>query len=328
MVFDKGRSPGGRLASRRVEGFAFDLGAQYFTALDPGFGVRVRSWLAEGVVAPWKSRIGAIARVGDAPVEVAPVERFVGTPSMSEVARHLAKELVVRSSHRVDLIERRGSALVLHGTVAPPGTTLAPRAHAADEALEELGAFDTLLVCLPPAQARDLLAPIGEALGAALGRVELEPCFALGLGARESESESEALAAFPFDGLFVGREGDPGRLLSWIARDASKPGRPAGEAWVLHAAPEWSRAHLEAPRDEVERAMVAELARVVGAPIAATTTVLQRWVHALARTPLEAAELFDAELRVGVGGDWAATGRVEGAFLSGVSLARRALEIG
>ena len=36
-VFDKGRGPGGRLATRRADDLRFDHGAQYFTARDPRF---------------------------------------------------------------------------------------------------------------------------------------------------------------------------------------------------------------------------------------------------------------------------------------------------
>jgi hypothetical protein len=37
--------------------------------------------------------------------------------------------------------------------------------------------------------------------------------------------------------------------------------------------------------------------------------------------------LFDDDARLGVGGDWSAGGRVEGAFLSGVALAGRVLSL-
>jgi predicted NAD/FAD-dependent oxidoreductase len=57
-VFDKGRRPGGRMATRRTGNLAFDHGAQYFTARDGSFRRQVRSWVESGVVAEWKGRIG------------------------------------------------------------------------------------------------------------------------------------------------------------------------------------------------------------------------------------------------------------------------------
>ena len=54
-LFDKGRGPGGRMATRRMEDggttLHFDHGAQYFAAKDPTFRAIVEDWRAEGLVA-------------------------------------------------------------------------------------------------------------------------------------------------------------------------------------------------------------------------------------------------------------------------------------
>ena len=66
-VFDKGRAPGGRITTRRLEAHAFDLGAQYATALD----ARFRRWLdecaASGVAAEWPARVVSVGADGDNP---------------------------------------------------------------------------------------------------------------------------------------------------------------------------------------------------------------------------------------------------------------------
>lgn len=54
-------------------------------------------------------------------------------------------------------------------------------------------------------------------------------------------------------------------------------------------------------------------------------TLLHDVLRARALQPLTCAALIDAEARLGLGGDWIAGGRVEGAFLSGVALADRVL---
>ena len=321
VVFDKGRSPGGRLASRRSSNLAFDVGAQYFTANDERFARFVTSWREDGVVAPWAGRVRAVDGRGAALVETAPVPRFVGTPTMSALARHLARDLEVRASHRVDLVERRGTSFLLSGTVAPAGTTLGPPDTSLHEPqLSDLGAFDVIVFCLPPAQASALLEGVAKPMSEKLDQVTFDPCIALGF-----VSDDEAIRAAPFDGLFVGRNGDPDRIVAWVARESSKPMRPADEVFVVHAAPEWSLAHFGDPPDEAERALLDDLARVLGiAPIHATASALQKWKFARAPSPLER-PFFDDEARIGVGGDWTAGGRVEGAFLSGVALAGRVL---
>lgn len=319
-VFDKGRSPGGRLATRRVDGFAFDLGAQYFTARDPRFRRWVTEWLTEGVVRRWSGRIGSVTEIGAAIVETAPVERFVAVPDMPELARRLASELDVRSSRRVDVVERHGAKLVLRGVVGAPGETLGPRVATDAAPGEALGEFDALVVALPPAQARALVGSVSSTIDVQLASVVLDPCVALGVGI----AEGSPLTALPFDGIFVGRDGDAARTIAWISRDSSKPGRPRQEAWVIHAAPEWSRAHLRDADASIAGALLDALSAIAGHRVASPiVTTLQRWSFARPRDPLAVEGLFDDEARVGVGGDWAAGGRVEGAFLSGLALANR-----
>src|SRR5690349_3573169 len=57
-VFDKGRSPAGRMSTRREDGSGFDHGAQYFTARDEGFQRQVETWVEQGIAAEWRARFG------------------------------------------------------------------------------------------------------------------------------------------------------------------------------------------------------------------------------------------------------------------------------
>jgi len=57
LLFDKGRGPGGRMSTRRIQTSAgeayFDHGAQYFTVRDDAFRRQVAGWASEGVAAAW-----------------------------------------------------------------------------------------------------------------------------------------------------------------------------------------------------------------------------------------------------------------------------------
>ena len=44
-----------------------------------------------------------------------------------------------------------------------------------------------------------------------------------------------------------------GSVLSWAARNSSKPGRGGSENWVLHASESFSQEHLEELRQELQR---------------------------------------------------------------------------
>ncbi len=326
-VLDKGRSVGGRLATRRIPPHTFDLGAQYFTARGERFQRVARSWLDDGVCAPWRGRIVAVDGTGDPPRPVEAIDRLVGTPDMNALARHLARGLHVRTGHRVESIARHDGTLTLRGTVAPAGVTLGPAAHHGS-VLDDLGSYDCVVVCLPAPQAALLLAPVSARLAAEARAVTLDPCLAVALAA--GEHDERALRGLDFDGAFVGREGTPSAsALAWVARDSSKPGRPAGERWVLHASASWSRAWWAAPVAEVTEAMLTELSMLFDlGHLRPALTWVHRWSLARAATPLACGALFDDEGRVGLGGDWASGGRIEGAFLSGLALADRVLAEG
>lgn len=294
-VFDKGRGPGGRVSTRRAEpGLSFDHGAQYFTARDPHFVRFVHSWQEQGVVAEWGGRV--VRLEAGAVADTSPQPRFVGVPGMSAVAGHLAADLAVRRETRVTTLSHTGGTWEL-----------------ADEGGARYGPFEFLVVTVPAPQAAELIGP--HRFVADLASVAMCPCWA-------------ALAAFdqrldvPWDGAFV--HGSP---LSWVCRNSSKPGRPAGpECWVLHAGPEWSAAHLEETPSAVAARLLAALAGATGvAPPPPAHLSAHRWRYSLGSDAAERRALFDPATGLAVCGDWLAGGRVEGAFLAGAAAAGHVL---
>ncbi len=294
VVFDKGRGPGGRTSVRRAPPFEFDHGAQYFTARDEGFIERVRQWRTEGVVAPWTGRIVALAS-GRVTELREPTLRWVGVPAMNAPAQRLARELNVRCSTTVS------SATFEHG---------AWRLLDAEGA--SLGEFELLVATLPLPQAAELFRGQNE-LAQRAAQVEANPCWVVLVGLHQR-------LAVEFDGAFCHDSG-----LSWVARNNSKPGRAASESWVLHATPEWTRAHLELSREQVAARLIDEFARASGVelqPLAHADA--HRWRYALP-APVEscsASTWLDRERALAFAGDGCVGGRVEGAFLSGQAAAR------
>ena len=102
----------------------------------------------------------------------------------------------------------------------------------------------------------------------------------------------------------------------------SKPGRLGGEAWVLHASPDWSQANLELEPPAVAQLLFEAFRDALGGfdPVAAHLDA-HRWRFALPTEPLPESCLFDARLRLAACGDWCGGPRVEGAFLSGCAAA-------
>lgn len=291
-VLDKGRGPGGRLSTRRnANGGTFDHGAQYFTARDPLFRAQVEAWVEDGVVAEWTGRIQTLehGRVSPAKESV----RYVGVPGMSAVAKALAEGLDVRCGVRVERVVREGASWRL-----------------TSETGEDLGLAEVVVAAVPAPQAVPLLAGV-PGLAEQARAARMTPCWAV-------MARFDAPVAVAWDGAFV--EDSP---LSWVARDTSKPGRPTGERWVLHASAEYSAAHLEETPEQVAPKLVEAFGTALGMAVRPMEAVAHRWRFASPSPALETASLYDAALGLGACGDWCAGPRVEGAFLSGVALARR-----
>lgn len=295
QVFDKGRRPGGRIATRRTPHGSFDHGAQYFTANDPEFRAWTRHCRAAGMAAPWN---GVIAALADRRAEIAgnAEQRWVGVPGMSAAARHLAAGLAIRSELRIAGLERHDSGWRLLGADGSP-----------------VAEAETVIVAVPAPQAVPLLAA-SPRLADRAAEISFQPCWAMMLGC-------DSPLPLPFDGAFV--NAGP---LSWVARNTSKPGRTGEEAWVLHASPDWSRDHLEDDAHTVGAALRRAFADATGveAPADAVMTA-HRWRYARAASPLGEACLFDAELGIGACGDWCLGANVEAAFRSGQAMAETIL---
>ena len=90
VVVDKGRSPGGRLATRRIDDATLDHGAQFFTVRDPLFKSHVEKWIASGVVTEWCRGFDSATQNNDG------FPRYRGVRGMTDIAKHLANGLDVR----------------------------------------------------------------------------------------------------------------------------------------------------------------------------------------------------------------------------------------
>jgi renalase len=294
LVVDKARGAGGRMTTRRRAPYAFDHGAQYFTAHGPAFRQELRRWLAAGSAAPWSGSIGSLV-AGQLRLEETPRLRFVGTPGMSAIGRQLAGGLSLQLQTRIAAV-----AAAVAG-----GWQLRVDGGAA------IGPFDAVAVAAPAPQAAPLLAA-APALAARVARVDMAPCIA----ALAAFAKPVACAA---DGVFV-----KGPALAWAARNGSKPGRPVEECWVLHGTATWSRTVLEDEPAAAARRLLEDLATALGGSLPALLHCdAHRWRHALPETPIGEACLWDPDLRLGACGDWCLEGRVEGAFDSGRRLAQR-----
>lgn len=293
-LFDKGRGPAGRISTRRTPELAVDHGAQYFTARSELFRGEVEEWVRAGCAAVWEPRWATqrTARQPD-PAET----RYVGAPRMSSIARHLARDAQVACGVRIDALKRDGAQWRLIDT------------HGIDH-----GSFPLVVLTVPAPQAVPLLEH-SPALRERAQAAHYDPCWA-------SWVRLEEPLDLPFD---AGCPAD--ERLAWCARNDSKPGRPEGELWLLHASPAFSHAHEAGPIQQpelVRRALTEAFLAWVERPDARVSAYgAHYWRYARCAAPESSEPLWEPELGLGVCGDWCAGPRVEDAWTSGRRLAER-----
>ena len=296
QLFDKSRGSGGRMASKRSDVGALDLGAQYFTARDRRFVDVVQQWQARGWVAEWTpnlyhSKNGQLSASPDEQV------RWVGSPRMSAITRAILGALPVHFSCRITEVFRG-----------------AQHWHLQDAEGHSHGPFSHVLIATPAPQASALLATAPKLAGAA-SSVVMEPTWAVAL-AFANPLDTKV------DGCFV--QDSP---LDWLTRNRSKPGRDGSpDTWVLHASSSWSKQHLDMPKEAVIEQLHGAFAELIDCAMSAPIfSLAHRWLYARPASAHQWGSLADVDLGLYACGDWCLSGRVEGAWLSGQDAARKLL---
>lgn len=263
-VVDRGRRIGGRMASRRIDDRAVDLGASYFTAADPRFVTVAEAWRAAGLAEPWTDTFHVVAAGEEPRPKPGPV-RWRAPGALRSLVEDLAGPLDVRRA-AVEQVTRGDD-----GVLRVDGERAA-----------------AVVLAMPDAQARSLL---GDGLTALAGDLDREWEPVLALVARFAERD------WAFDGAFV----DDDRDLAWVADDGRRRGDGA-PVLVAHSTPWRAAQHLDDP-DSAAGPLVAALRRVLDVTIPVDVAV-QRWSLAKPVGERTAPYLLDERLVGVCGDGW------------------------
>ena len=148
-VFDKGRGPGGRMATRRLRTalgeVSIDHGAQYFTARDPAFKDEVATWRDRGIAVPWP---------------LAGADAWIGVPGMNAIIKQMAADHAVTWDHLVTAITRKNEEWWLMGKTG------------------EIGPFDAAVLAIPAEQAAAMLSLHDFSMARVALKARSQPCWA------------------------------------------------------------------------------------------------------------------------------------------------------
>lgn len=317
IVLDKGRSGGGRLATRQIGNATFDHGAQYFTARTQEFAEHVATWKAEGWVSEWFG---------------SPHVRYRAEGGMNRLMRHLAEPLDICVRVRVTSVEPETDGWLLHWVSEE--NEYVPQAY--DEVLPE-EVYDpgnkanirarAIIVTAPPPQALYLLkqggCQLGEEVAQQLAQVRYLPC----LTALLTLDGPSAIKAPGY-----ARANDPSDPIQLVVDNYQK-GVSCEPALTVYACGRWSRTHFDEPDEKILAQLIQE-AQVFRGSSQIIGAQLKRWRFSLAETtyPGRFADMGLKAPAVIAGDsfidpqDAGQHARIESAALSGISAAKRLLE--
>ena len=277
-VLDKGRRPGGRMATKELSGGACaDHGAQFFTVRSEAFSAVVEQWVADGTVHEWCR--GFSSDDGHPRVAVA--------NGMAELAAHMSVGLDVRPSVHVDAVRSAGHQWAVTWPATQRGAA---------------GLIEADVVVLTPP------APQAAALVASevtIPELDYEPMISLLVALGEPPS-------IPSPGG-VQLEDDP--TWSWIGDNVAK-GASSIPAVTLHTRADVASSRWDEDDEALTLDLVhAAQPWVRGAEI--IDVHLHRWRYATPLVPQDEPCLVRAGGRLVFAGDAFGGPRIEGAFLSG-----------
>lgn len=289
-LVDKGRSPGGRLATRRIRAGLADHGAQFFTVRDPRFQEQVDRWLQADLVYVWGRGWSDGSLLKTTP-DGHP--RYATRGGMNALAKDLAASFEdLQVNRRIAAIDYREG---IFNVADSDGEALQARA---------------VLLTPPTPQALDLLGEVtvSDDERAALEKIQYGACLC-GLFAVEGGVQ------LPIPGAIQNHE----NTVYWLADNQRKGISPDERIITAHANYEWSAAHYDDPEEAVLAFLRAAVEQRLLTGSKIVEQQLKKWrysvplqMHPDDYVEIEALPLFFA------GDAYGGRARVEGAYLSGL----------
>ena len=297
-LIDKGRSVGGRLATRRIGAGRADHGAQFFTVRDPAFGAWVERWQEAGLIFTWAHgwSDGSLAAT---PPDGHP--RYAVQGGMNRLAKHLAAQVAAQ-----------GATLLTDVRI----TAVAPQDDGWRLSSDDGRIFTAAAVVMtaPAPQTRALLdagaTPLTADDRASLARIRYAPALC-GLYV------AEGAVHLPAPGAVQRPDAD----FAWFADNRRKGISPDAAVITVHASGDWSAAHYDAPDAELSEAFERALRPWLAADAWIAEAQIKRWRYA-APIVLHPERFLPiaAHAPLLIGGDAFGAPRIEGAALSGLAM--------
>ena len=298
LVVDKGRSVGGRMATRRIGDGLADHGAQFFTVREPEFKAYIDRWLEEGRIFEWSRgwSDGSLSETRDGH------PRYAARGGMNALAKHLAEGITVRLNTKIESISRQNEGW---------------------RAVDESGTIYNAkgVIVTPPVPQSIAMIDAGRTPLAPTDRAELS----------KIEYEPSLTAMFLVEGEV--RLPPPGALqrphapIFWIGDNNRKGISPNVTILTAQAGAMYSQQLWERTDAEILAAMKVDMLPILGERVKIVEAELKRWRYAQPKSLYRDRCLVAADLPPLIfAGDAFGGPRVEGAVLSGLTAGHTLVE--
>lgn len=291
LVLDKARGVGGRLANRRFDGAVFDHGAQFMTAREERFQALIKDWQDKGIAEEWY-------RSNSNGSDNNP--RFRGSPTMSVIAKELARNLDPLLQSPVTRIEQNGDEWSVS---LQDGSRIQAKA----------------VVMTPPVPQSLAILDAGNVLfsettRSRLEEIQYEKCFAV-------MALLDGPSLIPFPGYLKPETGP----ITWLADNQTK-GISDLPAVTIHATGKYSETNWEGDRNEIARQLVEAAQPWLGSSVLKYQIHGWRYSKPIA-TDKDRCVVINQHPPLIIAGDAFGGPRVEGAVLSGYAATETLLQL-
>lgn len=286
IVLDKGRSVGGRMATRRIGNALCDHGAQLISAQGPEMICTVDEWRDSKLVKSCGPLSTRPRRGGDF---------YYAIKGMNSIAKHMARDLDVRTSWQAQSVMFNNHIATTH---SHNGESMTAR---------------SVLLTPPMPQSLALLdagdVSLDSELRTLLETIDYDRCIAV-LVTIPGESNIPAP-----EGLWLGSE-----PIQWIADNRKKGLLSEETAITIHAGPEFSNSHWETDPNDVADTLLTAVSEWIGEEHTEVQVHRWRYAHAVTKHP-RTHLVVDSPGLLAFAGDGFAGQDLEGAHLSGIAAA-------
>ncbi len=291
--FEKSRGVGGRIATRHNEEWEFDHGAPCFEANETRFLEFLTPLTNAGIIAKWQPRI-----VNSHMTKIdSDLEYFIGTPKMNSLPKALSYGFKIEFETTILAMQNINNQWFLQNDNTHKASNL----------------FDIIITSTPPEQVYNIL-PEGCSYKNTLQSYKMLPQFVTLVGFNEEID-------FNFDIMQVQNS-----KIEKIVINHNKISRNSKPSVLVYSNKDFASENINVDKEQIGEILLSEFQSLTKIYLIPQMIQTHKWLYSVPRQESRALHLCDNNLNIFSCGDWLSNGTIEGAFLSGIALAKYLLE--